>query len=346
MKFSVCIPNYNYARYLGETIKSVLSQEDVELEVNIVDNCSNDGSEDVVKSFLDDRIRFRVNQCNVGFSRNLDKVGAMAEGQVMIMLSSDDMIMHGALATYRRILEKVGTDPEKTILTSSVQMIDEKGSFIREIGFPHRALWSEADRTTVPGIGEDLPVYRAEGGELLRRSMLLTDSPFNFLATAYPRTLFAKVEGYGGGRLFAPDKWFHWRLLAEPGTTAFFVKKPLFQYRWHGSNQVAQQKRSGALKLIVDEYLDTVETTDEMLQRAGLSRQDLVAAFLEWDVVRRGVYELGIAGRQEALRIYRFGKAAYPAEAIRNAHMWGFGAILCLGPAAAPVARLIRKLYK
>jgi glycosyltransferase involved in cell wall biosynthesis len=346
LKFSICIPNYNYARYIGETIQSALDQTGVDLEINVADNCSTDGSVGVVTAFRDDRIRIRVNHCNVGFGRNLDKVGQMAEGDVMIMLSSDDRIMPGALEQYRRILEHADEGPSRAIVCSSAQIIDENGNVTGEVGFPHRSLWTESDRVAGAGVEEGVPLYRVAGSELLRRSMKITENPLNFLATAYPRNLYERVEGYGGGRLFAPDKWFHWRLLAEPGTTAFFVKKPLFQYRWHGRNQVAQQKRSGALKLIVDEYLDTVETTDEMLGRAGLTRQELLTAFLEWDVVRRGVYELGVAGRQEALRIYRFGKAAYPAEAIRNAHMWGFGALLCLGPAAAPVARLIRKLYR
>ena len=33
MKFSVCIPNYNYERYLGLTIKSVLEQPDADIEM-------------------------------------------------------------------------------------------------------------------------------------------------------------------------------------------------------------------------------------------------------------------------------------------------------------------------
>ena len=38
MKFSVCIPNYNYARFLGRTIQSVLDQEGVDLEVVVSDD--------------------------------------------------------------------------------------------------------------------------------------------------------------------------------------------------------------------------------------------------------------------------------------------------------------------
>lgn len=346
MRFSICIPNYNYARYIGETIQSALSQTGVDIEINVADNCSTDESVEVVRAFPDDRIRIRVNRCNVGFGRNLDKVGQMAEGDVMIMLSSDDRILPGALGQYRKILEHVGGDVSKTILCASVQIIDENGNVTGEAGFPHKTLWTESDRVDIPGVGESAPLYRVAGSELLRRAMKVTENPFNFLATAYPRQLYERVEGYGGSRLIAPDKWFHWRILAEEGVIAYFVRKCLFQYRWHSRNQAAQQKTIGALKSLVDEYLDTVECSAEMLERAGVSRETLIKAFIEWDVVRRGVNELGIAGYSEALRIYRFGKAVYPVEALRSSLMWGFGALLCLGPAARPVARLLRRLLR
>ena len=54
---SVLIPNYNYARYIGETIDSVLSQAPPDLEIIVTDNASTDKSADVVREYADPRVR-------------------------------------------------------------------------------------------------------------------------------------------------------------------------------------------------------------------------------------------------------------------------------------------------
>ena len=61
MKFSICIPNYNYERYLGRTIQSILAQDYQDFEILVSDNASTDGSVTLVQSFHDPRIQLRVN---------------------------------------------------------------------------------------------------------------------------------------------------------------------------------------------------------------------------------------------------------------------------------------------
>ena len=51
--FSICIPNYNYAHYLGETIESVLNQNFEDFEICIADNASNDNSWEVINSYIE-----------------------------------------------------------------------------------------------------------------------------------------------------------------------------------------------------------------------------------------------------------------------------------------------------
>ena len=68
---SVLIPNYNYARYIGLTIDSVLKQASADTEIVVTDNASTDSSVEVVRAYDDDRVRLSVNPCNVGFAANL-----------------------------------------------------------------------------------------------------------------------------------------------------------------------------------------------------------------------------------------------------------------------------------
>jgi glycosyltransferase involved in cell wall biosynthesis len=57
-KVSVTIPTYNYARYLGEAITSILEQTYSDFELIVVDDGSTDNTWDIVQSFKDPRIRY------------------------------------------------------------------------------------------------------------------------------------------------------------------------------------------------------------------------------------------------------------------------------------------------
>ena len=56
-KISIVVPMYNAARYIDETLKSVLSQTYEDWELIIVDDGSTDGSPDIVRGYLDPRVR-------------------------------------------------------------------------------------------------------------------------------------------------------------------------------------------------------------------------------------------------------------------------------------------------
>ena len=70
MKFSICIPNYNYDQYIGETIQSVLDQDYGNFEIIIADNQSTDRSWGVIQEFAakDNRVRAFQNAANLGFA--------------------------------------------------------------------------------------------------------------------------------------------------------------------------------------------------------------------------------------------------------------------------------------
>lgn len=338
MKFSICIPNYNYEKYLGRTIQSVLDQRDPDFEILVSDNASTDRSRDIVTGFNDSRIHLRTNACNVGFAANLDRAARMASGERMLMLSSDDLLRGGALAMYRSFFAAIGPQSDRAVVSAAVDVIDADDRSIGRAGLPANCVWRESDRVAEFDAVAGGAVYRVAGRELLRRCVLSMQNPFQFAATVYPRALYESVEGYGGGRQINPDKWFHWKLLSR-AETAWFIDRPAAAYRWHASNQTAQQSGSGALKYLVDEYVSTFELDGRLIQELGLQRSEIEQAFIEFDIGRHGLATLARGQRRQARRIYNYGKAVYPQHAGKNWRVRALALLLRFGPVGQAVAR-------
>ena len=88
-KVSVIIPNYNYARFIGEAIESVLAQTYQPLEIIVVDDASTDDSIKVIESFGDKVKLIRQENGGVGKARN---TGARnAGGDFLAFLDADDI---------------------------------------------------------------------------------------------------------------------------------------------------------------------------------------------------------------------------------------------------------------
>lgn len=344
MKFSVCIPNYNYEKYVGRTIESVFAQSYKNFEILVSDNASTDDSRDVISNFKDERLRLSVNACNVGFAANLEKAAQMASGDFFIMLSSDDLMRSDALETYQKLFTELGESALSAIVSSTMDEIDSDDN-ITGLHAADRELWKESERVDELEKIVGAPVYRVAANVLLKRCLLTMKNPFNFAATCYSRGLYKKIEGYIGGRLINPDKWFNWRLLGV-AEYAYFIDRPLFAYRWHASNQTAQQTATGALKYLVDEYISTLELNGSTLKSSGLTKEEVESSFIENDIINHGLSTLAKGQRERAQRILNFGYATYPQYLRGNFRAFAFAALLKIKPLDVAIARYAYQRYK
>ena len=337
---SVMIPNYNYARYIGETIESVLDQDAPGIEVVVADNASTDNSVEVVRGYRDPRVRLSVNACNVGFSANLERVAAMASGRRMLLLSSDDRMMPGAAAAYRRLELALGPAAERAIFGAVSTTIDAQGTVTGEL-LPDPKLWRDAQVDDALSRAVGFQVRGIPASALLKRSLELLRSPLAFATTCYPRALHDAVGGYAGGRVINPDKWFLWKVMSV-ADMVYVIDHPLFEYRIHDAGQGPQEARSGALKHLTDEYVATFNLPDTVLEKAGLEREDLAAAFIEQDVGLRGLLSTARGNRAAARRAVHFGLATYPTLTRSNPKVWLLRGLLALGPAGTKMAQLLQ----
>jgi len=128
MRFSVITPNYNGARYLEQTIRSVLEQKkDVDLEYIVIDGGSNDGSIDIIN-----RYRSEISHCIVeednGPAQAINKGLCLASGDVVSWLNSDDIYYPGTLGRVKQIAE---TQTDAAMFFGGCVIVDSKGDDIR-----------------------------------------------------------------------------------------------------------------------------------------------------------------------------------------------------------------------
>lgn len=95
---SVIVPIYNVAPYLAQCLESVVSQTLANIEIICVNDGSTDGSAEILAAYAekDPRIR-QINQANCGLSAARNVGSAIAKGQYIYFLDSDDYIASNAM---------------------------------------------------------------------------------------------------------------------------------------------------------------------------------------------------------------------------------------------------------
>lgn len=106
---SIIMPSYNTGRFIEETIRSVLAQTYSNWELIIIDDCSTDNTDDVVKEFLSDtRIVYVKNECNSGAAISRNRALQMAKGRWIAFLDSDDLWSPDKLEKQINFMEENG----------------------------------------------------------------------------------------------------------------------------------------------------------------------------------------------------------------------------------------------
>lgn len=88
---SIVLPTYNRARLLSRAVKSILDQTYPNFELIVVDDCSTDNTEGVVKEFQDDRIRYIRHEKNQGAPIARNTGIRAAKGKYIAFQDSDDV---------------------------------------------------------------------------------------------------------------------------------------------------------------------------------------------------------------------------------------------------------------
>ena len=88
---SIIMPSYNTGKFIKETINSVIAQTYSNWELIIIDDCSTDNTDEIVKSINDNRIIYLKNETNSGAAISRNKALREAKGRWIAFWDSDDL---------------------------------------------------------------------------------------------------------------------------------------------------------------------------------------------------------------------------------------------------------------
>lgn len=130
-EISVIMSVYNDKVYLQKAIDSILNQTFSDFEFIICNDCSTDGSLDILKSYeeKDKRIKLIDNTENLGLAASLNKCLKIATAPYIARMDSDDISMPKRLETEYDFLEK---HHEYDVVGTKCKIIDEEGNVYKD----------------------------------------------------------------------------------------------------------------------------------------------------------------------------------------------------------------------
>jgi hypothetical protein len=126
-KISIVTPSFNQAKFLEQTICSVLDQNYPNLEYIVIDGGSTDGSVEIVKKYAD-RLAYWVSEKDGGHAHAINKGFSRSTGEIMAWINSDDMYVPWTLATVAEVFSSM---PEVRWITGTSAMWNERGAMTR-----------------------------------------------------------------------------------------------------------------------------------------------------------------------------------------------------------------------
>lgn len=137
MKISVYITSYNQKEYLRQAIESVLAQTLKPWEIILVDDCSTDGSQDLIKSYQSqypDLIKGIFHEKNTGVTQARIDAIQSAQGEYITYVDGDDLFLPQKLEEEARLVQEHTCD----LAFSNYYIIGDNPHEIQSVWAQHR----------------------------------------------------------------------------------------------------------------------------------------------------------------------------------------------------------------
>ena len=214
---SIVTPSYNQAKYIEQTILSVLEQDYPRIEYLVVDGLSTDGSVEIIKKYVLEsgsllpefqkqasgfqKIDWWVSEKDSGQGEAINKGLARAKGEIVAWLNSDDTYLPGTLSAAVKVFEE---NPDVVMVYGDMLAVDENGQTINTLKYKQLSL---QDLLCFQIIGQPSVFFRREVFEQTGG----LNTTFHFLLDHH---LWIRIAQYGK-ILHIPQTWSAARYHAE-----------------------------------------------------------------------------------------------------------------------------------
>jgi len=127
---TIGIPTYNRANsFFRESLACAVSQNYPNLEIVVSDNCSDDGTKDLVRSCIDQRIKYFKQKQKISVQENFNFCLEQASGQYFLLLHDDDLIDRDFVTS---CIEAAAGKQEIGVVRTGIRIIDNQGKILHE----------------------------------------------------------------------------------------------------------------------------------------------------------------------------------------------------------------------
>ncbi len=171
-KCTVAIPIYNRKEMIDDTLRSVLDADYKDLEILLIDDCSDDGVWEHIQNYRDSRIRMIRNEKNIGLFPNFNRCITLARGEYIRILCNDDRLQPGCLSRECEFLDAHAgvalLNTTARIVNCSDELLGYTGQCLAEGIYESR----EAIRATLKCLALYTNPFSCPSGVMLRSAII------------------------------------------------------------------------------------------------------------------------------------------------------------------------------
>lgn len=127
-KYSIILPVKNGGEYIKDCVRSILAQTLNDFSLEVLDNCSTDGTLEWLQSLNDSRIRVYPSDTPLSIEDNWGRIVKIPKNEYMTFLGHDDLLDENFLQEMNTFIPK---HPNAAIYQAHIRFIDASGKIIR-----------------------------------------------------------------------------------------------------------------------------------------------------------------------------------------------------------------------